>query len=226
LVVERIQNAAIVILTVTSLVMTGLVVRREIFSTPIPKSRGPVVDFPEWRKFIESGATIGPASARHTITVFSDYECPFCQRFSPRLRAFLENHPDTRAVIHHLPIDGLHPHARLAAYAAECSRGYNRFSAMDSLLFTHPTELTTESWGWFAAAAGIRDSVGFMKCLTRVDVARAIERDINLARKVPVTGTPTVIFDNWLIDGTPGITVLDSLWRTTTLTDKVGQYDR
>jgi len=63
----------------------------------------------------------GAANGRITIVEFSDFECPFCQRFKPSIAQALREYPnDVRVVYKHFPLDSIHPDARPAAIAAEC----------------------------------------------------------------------------------------------------------
>src|SRR2546425_9879613 len=65
---------------------------------------------------------LGRADAPVTIVEFSDYQCPFCQRFfATTLSAIKKHYIDTgkvRYVFRDFPLDQRHPHARKAAVAS------------------------------------------------------------------------------------------------------------
>jgi protein-disulfide isomerase len=64
---------------------------------------------------------VGDENARITMIIYSDIDCPFCQRFHTTTTNLMQEYPeDVRWVFRHMPIDGLHPHARQKAEAAEC----------------------------------------------------------------------------------------------------------
>ena len=90
-----------------------------------------------------SGAPIeGNPDARVVIAEFSDFECPFCQRW------YDETLPDIRALIGddvalaflHFPLTGIHPNAATAHAAAECAGSEGKFWEMHDLLFERQAE--------------------------------------------------------------------------------------
>ncbi len=63
----------------------------------------------------------GSADAEVTIVEFSDFDCPFCQRFHPTLERAVEEYDGRVAwVYRHFPIEQLHPNAPALAVASEC----------------------------------------------------------------------------------------------------------
>jgi protein-disulfide isomerase len=63
----------------------------------------------------------GNVSAPVTIVEFSDFQCPFCQRFHPSVQQIVNEYGDqVKWVYKHFPLDQIHPQARPAAEAAEC----------------------------------------------------------------------------------------------------------
>jgi protein-disulfide isomerase len=82
------------------------------------------------------GAPSGPvrtsvADAPVTLVEFSDYQCPFCQRFfATTLAALKKDYVDTgkvRYVFRDFPLDQTHPLARKAAEAAHCAGEYGKY---------------------------------------------------------------------------------------------------
>ncbi|MBN0649860.1 thioredoxin domain-containing protein [Pseudomonas aeruginosa] len=77
---------------------------------------------PPWR--------YGPASARFTIVVYADLECPFCQSYTPVLRTWIDEHRDVSLQWHHLPLATHEPAASEEARWVECvgeTFGHARF---------------------------------------------------------------------------------------------------
>src|SRR5258707_8248039 len=65
---------------------------------------------------------LGSASARVTIVEYGDFECPSCGQAYPAVKILLKHFGDrVRFVFRHFPLLEVHPHAELAAEAAERS---------------------------------------------------------------------------------------------------------
>jgi len=63
----------------------------------------------------------GSENPKVTIVEYSDFECPFCQRFHETMNQVLTDEEDVAWVFRHFPLDQLHPrNARKAAVASEC----------------------------------------------------------------------------------------------------------
>ncbi|OGM15088.1 hypothetical protein A3D84_04595 [Candidatus Woesebacteria bacterium RIFCSPHIGHO2_02_FULL_42_20] len=63
----------------------------------------------------------GSRNAAIKLIEYSDFQCPFCQRFHPTVRQAVSDYGDKIALVYrHFPLDSLHPRARPAALASEC----------------------------------------------------------------------------------------------------------
>jgi protein-disulfide isomerase len=69
----------------------------------------------------------GPQDAAVTVV---EYECPYCSDADPVTRDLLLSPPDVRCVWRRLPLSDIHPHARLAAKAAEAAAAQGAFWPM------------------------------------------------------------------------------------------------
>lgn len=63
---------------------------------------------------------LGQNDARYTITLYADLECPFCKAYFPVLKSWIDGHPDTVLIWHHLPLSIHEPAATELATLAEC----------------------------------------------------------------------------------------------------------
>src|SRR5438105_6952804 len=100
---------------------------------------------------------LGPADAPVTLVEYGDFECPFCARSYPAVRAIRRQLGDQlRFVYRHFPRPE-HPHARHAAEAAEAaaSQGEDHFWAMHDVLFEHQQALDDEHLVAYAAQLGL-----------------------------------------------------------------------
>src|SRR5436309_8230465 len=87
----------------------------------------------------------GPDDAPVTLVEYGDYECPYCGMAYPIVkRAQRELGNCLRFVFRNFPLAESHPHARLAAQAAEAAAAQGRFWEMHDMLFEHQYALETE----------------------------------------------------------------------------------
>lgn len=84
----------------------------------------------------------GSPRAKVTLVEYADFECPFCARAVPVIRA-LESRfgSDLRVVFRHNPRAFAHPHAAQAAEAAEAAGEQGKFWEMHDMLFENQNAL-------------------------------------------------------------------------------------
>jgi protein-disulfide isomerase len=85
---------------------------------------------------------IGPHQAAVTLIEYGDFECPNCKQAAPVVKLMLEHFAGRiRFVYRHFPLEQVHPHALLAAEAAEGAGGQGQFWQMHDLLFVNQPHL-------------------------------------------------------------------------------------
>src|SRR4051794_3947492 len=89
-----------------------------------------------------SDHVFGSAEARVTLVEYGDFECPNCGQAYHALN-MLRAHfgADLRFAYRHFPLREVHPHAELAAEAAEAAAAQGRFADMHGLLFDNQQHL-------------------------------------------------------------------------------------
>ena len=133
----------------------------------------------------------GPADAPVTIVEYGDFECPYCGRAEPAIRELLaEKSSEVRYVFRHLPLSDVHPHAQLAAEAAEAAAEQGRFWEMHDLLFDHQDRLRGPDLLNYAEQLGL-DVERFRRDLRAHEHAGRVARDVESAELSGVSGTPT-----------------------------------
>jgi protein-disulfide isomerase len=154
----------------------------------------------------EGGRVLGSATAPVTIVEFTDYECPFCNRFfmdtfGTLKRKYID--PGLVRFVHRdLPLD-IHEHALGAAQAAQCAADQDRFWEMRERLSARPKELETEKLLSAASELGL-DVTAFTRCLTTGKYVARIKADIEEARRLGVTGTPALVVGKIIPGGVNG----------------------
>lgn len=213
---SSLEAAATAVLVVCALGVTVMIARRELFATNDPGASLQPKKIKDWRRFDAGIKTIGSRTAPVSVIVFSDFQCPFCARLAHSLDRVRATYPDqVRIVFRNFPIESLHPHAKAAAAAAECSAGQGRFAPLHDLLFQHPDSIGIWQWKTVAERAGIPDIGRFEDCLTSNATTARLGEDSAAAITLGLTGTPTVLINSWLLrSGAPTDSVLDALLRS------------
>lgn len=133
----------------------------------------------------------GPVDAPLTLVEYSDFECPFCGRATGVVEELHERLGDRfRYVFRHVPLVDVHPHAELAAEAAEAAGAQGRFWEMHDRLFAHRDRLQAVDLLDHAAAVGL-DLPRFTRDLGTGRYADRVRDDAASAEASGVTGTPT-----------------------------------
>ena len=86
----------------------------------------------------------GLATAPLLLVEYGDYECPFCGRVYPIVKALQQQLGASLCfAFRNFPLSNLHPHAMHAAEAAEAAGAQNHFWAMHDTLFENQDRLRT-----------------------------------------------------------------------------------
>ena len=132
----------------------------------------------------------GPLEAPVTLVEYGDFECPYCGQAEPVVRELLRDFGDVRYVWRHLPLSDVHPHARLAAEAAEAAADQGAFWEMHDLLLDHQDLLGFGDLVRYAEQLGLDVERFTNQLQDHVGAARVAE-DVDSADLSGVSGTPT-----------------------------------
>jgi protein-disulfide isomerase len=160
------------------------------------KKKGPAPLDPLVHRFNNVGQpAYGPASAPATITIFSDFECPFCSRIvAPVHDAQKQLGNQLRVVFRQYPLTTIHPNARPAAIASLAAHKQGKFWAYHDLLFQNQKRLgPTDLVNW-AKALGL-DVAKFEADLKDPALQRQMTLDNADAIKAGVRGTPSLFLN-------------------------------
>ena len=97
---------------------------------------------------------------------------------------------DLRYAWRHLPLNDVHPHAQLAAEAAEAAALQDKFWEMHDQLLSHQGELTAKHLVGYASDVGL-DVARFIRDLRNGAGQAHVAEDVDSADLSGVSGTPT-----------------------------------
>ncbi len=151
-----------------------------------------------------------PTSPPVVLIEFSDFECPYCGRFSKETlpilaKEFIET-GRVQLVFRHLPLP-FHSRGKPSAIAAECAAAQGKFWQMHDLMFQDPKKLGDEDLVAHAAAAGL-DLSAFELCVKTDVVATRVAADTEFARSIGLTGTPSFLIGRRTVDGQVAVEVV------------------
>jgi Na+/H+ antiporter NhaA len=128
----------------------------------------------------------GADDASVTRVEYGDFECGYCGQAEAAVRQL----DDVRFVWRHLPLEDVHPHAYLAALAAEAAADQGAFWEMHDLLLANQDNLSQRDLYGYAESLGL-DLAQFAGDVRSAAGAGRIAEDIDTADMSGVSGTPT-----------------------------------
>jgi protein-disulfide isomerase len=138
---------------------------------------------------------LGNADAPVTVVEFTDYQCPFCRRFTQSTFPLIQKqYIDTgkvRWVVRDLPL-AFHANARKAGQSVHCANEQGKFWEMRDMLFKNSANLADADLKKYAAEVGL-DVAAFDACLASDRHLAEIDKDSAEAKRVSITGTPTFV---------------------------------
>jgi protein-disulfide isomerase len=143
----------------------------------------------------------GPADAPVTLVEYGDYECPYCGMAYPVVKAVqraLGN--QLRFVFRNFPLAEAHPHARLAAEAAEAAGAQGRFWEMHDVLFENQSALEPADIVGYAQSVGL-DLTRFEQDIEAGTYTKKVRDDFRSGVRSGVNGTPTFFVNGERYDG-------------------------
>lgn len=186
------------VLLICALTVTALVVRRELM-TPLP-AEVELGRVENWSAFAV-GPRLGARDAPVTVTVFSDFQCPYCLYLAEQLDSLQSLYPDQLALVYrHFPVSG-HAFGEIAALTSECARDQGRFWEYHDILFAEQGRLGTIEWVDLASRAGVSDLSEFEACVESPMPRGQLTADSVAARTLGVRGTPTFLINDRLFRG-------------------------
>ncbi|MGM0578513.1 MAG: DsbA family protein [Myxococcota bacterium] len=148
---------------------------------------------------LEGSPYLGDPAAEHVLVEYLDFQCPACRVAAADVKRIVEGRDDVVLYVKHLPLEGHHPQAKLAARASLAADRQGRFWKLHRLLFDAQARLTPEVVRELAKEAGL-DMERFEEDLESEAVAAIVERDVAEADRAGVDGTPTFFLDGRMVE--------------------------
>ena len=143
----------------------------------------------------------GSVHAPLTLLEYGDFECPYCGAAHPVVDEIcrrLGRH--LRFVFRHFPLANVHPHAELAAEAAEAAGAQGKFWEMHDRLFEHQDALGDEDLIAHGRALDL-DIDALARELADGAHAQRVREDFTTGVRSGVNGTPSFFINNARYDG-------------------------
>ena len=151
----------------------------------------------------KAGPVLGSPTARVAIVEFSDFQCPYCERFAvqtlPQLRRDYIDTGKVQFVYRHSPLEAIHPLAVKAATASHCAQQQGNFWKMHDLIFANQRLLTDAKLTGFGKELQL-DTSAFASCLDDVNVAVKLDQDE--ASRLGLQSTPIFLIGEIQPSGT------------------------
>lgn len=142
----------------------------------------------------------GPKDAPVTIVEFSEYQCPFCARVTPTLKALEQKYGDKiRIVYKDYPLQN-HLQAPKAAEAAHCAGDQGKYWQLHDRMFANQSLLQVPDLKKHAAAVGLDQAV-FDQCLDGGKHAARVQDGVTYGNTLGVSSTPTLYINGRVVTG-------------------------
>ena len=156
-----------------------------------------------WKVPVVDSPVRGPSDALVTIVLFSEYQCPFCQRVEGTLEKVREHYgANVRVVWKDRPLP-FHKQAGPAAQFAREARkqkGDKGYWAAHDLLFDNNKRLTEADLTGYARQLGL-NVADVQRAIRMKSHQRAIDADTDLADALEAKGTPTMFINGRQLRG-------------------------
>ena len=162
--------------------------------------------------------SFGPESARVTIVIFSDFECPYCRDEAKSLReSLVKKYPkDVRVIFKDFPLEAIHSWAKKAAIAGHCVIEQNpqAFWPYHDYMYEHQKEISDANLDdkvlAFAKQQNL-DALQLSSCIQNGATAKLVENNEAQGRALGVQQTPTLFINGRLVGGAVPFEQLDLL---------------
>jgi protein-disulfide isomerase len=143
----------------------------------------------------------GSLDAPVVLVEYGDFECPYCAESFVTLENLIDDCKDDLCFIYrHFPLAPAHPHAEIAALAAEAAGRQDKFWEMHHLLFRNFDQLSAENIFELAQMAKL-NLEQFQKDFADPLLMQKVRGDVVTGTQTGVDGTPALFFNGFRYHG-------------------------
>ena len=143
--------------------------------------------------------TRGSQDAPVVFVEFADYECPYCQKVNPQLQQLKKEYGDKVALVYKdFPLP-MHHGSEKAAEAARCAGEQGKFWEYHDVLF-YSRQIDVDALKEHARVLKL-DGDKFDNCLDNGTEAAAVKQDLEEAKSLGLTGTPSFFVNGHFFSG-------------------------
>jgi protein-disulfide isomerase len=145
------------------------------------------------------GSWAGAPRGDVVLVEFFDYACGFCRRSNPDVDRLLKEDDNLKVVWRELPVLG--PDSQVAAEASLAAAKQGKFKQFHEALFE-------EGRPSAASINAARQKAGVTAAVSRAEAEAEINKNVELARALGASGTPTFVVGDRVLQGAVGYQVL------------------
>jgi protein-disulfide isomerase len=143
--------------------------------------------------------TRGDSNAPVVLVEFADYQCPYCQKVNPQIQQLKKEYGDNLTVIFKdFPLP-MHHGSEKAAEASRCAGEQGKFWEYHDVLF-YSKEIEPDALKEHARVLKL-DGDRFDTCLDNGAEAAAVKKDLDEAKSLGLTGTPSFFVNGHFFSG-------------------------
>lgn len=152
----------------------------------------------------------GNLHAGLTLLEYGDYACPSCIQAEPVTRHLVDTYGQRLCfVFRHFPLVEVHPHAELAAEAAEAAAAQGQFWPMHRLLFAQTHQLALPALAGYAASIGL-DMLRFNGDMADRLYTQRVQEHRRAGEQSGVRGAPAFFLNGRPVDVSFGLGRLEA----------------
>jgi protein-disulfide isomerase len=141
----------------------------------------------------------GSLNAPVVLVEFADYECPYCQKVNPQIQQLKKEYGDNLTVIYKdFPLP-MHHGSEKAAEASRCAGEQGKFWEYHDVLF-YSRLIDVDALKEHARVLNL-DGDRFDTCLDSGKQASAVKQDLDEAKSLGLTGTPSFFVNGHFFSG-------------------------